>query len=389
MRDDLLVILCLPDDADCPVDVQEDFREAFEKVQLFLLLPKVEGELPLYALPPPPDPFIEDPRHAEHDGAAVYEDGHVEGVCILGLCQPEKLLHEKVRVRAALVVDGDLEALQVRLVPYVADLVYLSRLDGSDHAVYDRFRRGGEGDLADLDDAVLFIGLIDAAHLKGPFPCPVAPGHLFPVVEDLRPCRKVRRGHNVHYVLFRLFDPHDGGVTEFRKVEGWDARSHADGDALRGVRQYAREGDGQEHRLLPCSVVVVHELDRVFADPLEEFGRRGREARFRVTAGGIGHVPRVVLPEITLAVHEGREQCLVVLGHAHHGLVVPGVAVGVQEHGPRGDVRGLCPVPGRKAHLVHGVQELPVGRLEPVDLRERARYDDAHGVRHEVLFKRL
>ena len=41
-----------------------------------------------------------------------------------------------------------------------------------------------------------------------------------------------------------------------------------------------------------------------------------------------------------------------------------------------------------QAHLVHGVQQLAVRRLEAVDLRQRAADDDAHSVGHIVGFQR-
>ena len=40
-------------------------------------------------------------------------------------------------------------------------------------------------------------------------------------------------------------------------------------------------------------------------------------------------------------------------------------------------------------HLVHGVQQLPVGGLEAVDLRDGTGYDDRHGVGHIVDFQSL
>ena len=42
-----------------------------------------------------------------------------------------------------------------------------------------------------------------------------------------------------------------------------------------------------------------------------------------------------------------------------------------------------------QAHVVHGVQQLAVRRLEAVDLRQGTGDDDAHGVGHIVGFQRI
>ena len=49
----------------------------------------------------------------------------------------------------------------------------------------------------------------------------------------------------------------------------------------------------------------------------------------------------------------------------------------------------LGAAPRQQAHFIHGVQELAVGGLEAVDLRNGAGDDDAHGVGHIVLVQRL
>ena len=59
--------------------------------------------------------------------------------------------------------------------------------------------------------------------------------------------------------------------------------------------------------------------------------------------------------------------------------------MGIQAHGLAHDVGGLGAVPRQQAHLVHGVQELAVGGLEAVDLRDGPGDDHAHGVGHIVL----
>ena len=63
--------------------------------------------------------------------------------------------------------------------------------------------------------------------------------------------------------------------------------------------------------------------------------------------------------------------------------------MGVQLHGLTHDVGGFGAVAVQQAHLVHGVQQLAVGRLEAVNLRDRAGHNNAHRVRHVVLAQRV
>ena len=49
----------------------------------------------------------------------------------------------------------------------------------------------------------------------------------------------------------------------------------------------------------------------------------------------------------------------------------------------------LVRAPDEQPHLVHGVEQLAVGGLEPVDLGDGAGDDNAHRVGHVVLFQRL
>ena len=58
--------------------------------------------------------------------------------------------------------------------------------------------------------------------------------------------------------------------------------------------------------------------------------------------------------------------------------------MGIQPHGLAHDVGRLGPALGEKAHVVHGVKQLPVGGLEAVYLRNGPGQDHAHGVGHEV-----
>ena len=163
-----------------------------------------------------------------------------------------------------------------------------------------------------------------------------------------------------------------GGFAHFVQVEAADVGGHGNADALVRRHQDVGERGGQQARLLHGAVVAVHEVDRILVDVLEDLGANGGKLGLGVTRGGVAQVAGVVLAEVALGFHEGREQGLVARGKAHHGLVDGRIAMGVQLHGLADDVGALLARAVEQAHLVHGIQKLAVRRLEPVDLRERA-----------------
>ena len=61
----------------------------------------------------------------------------------------------------------------------------------------------------------------------------------------------------------------------------------------------------------------------------------------------------------------------------------------IQPHGGADDVRGLGPSSVQQAHFIHGIEQLSVRGLEPVDLRNGAGDDNRHGIWHEVPLQRI
>ena len=62
---------------------------------------------------------------------------------------------------------------------------------------------------------------------------------------------------------------------------------------------------------------------------------------------------------------------------------------GLELHGGPTTLADLVRALVQQPHVVHGVQQLPVGGLEAVDLRDGPGDDDRHGVGHIVDFQRL
>ena len=180
----------------------------------------------------------------------------------------------------------------------------------------------------------------------------------------------------------------DGGVAQLRQIEGTDVAGHADGDAQRIVGQNGGEGHGQQGRLGGGAVVVGHEVHRLLVDVPEQLLTDAFQLGFGVAGCGAGHIPAVGLAEVALAVHEGHQQALVAPAHAHHRVVDGGVTVGVEVHGAAHDIGRLGAGALDEAHLIHRIQQLAVGGLEAVDLRQGAADDDTHSVGHIVRFQR-
>ena len=180
-----------------------------------------------------------------------------------------------------------------------------------------------------------------------------------------------------------------GGGADLVEVEAADVGRHGDADALVGRDKDVGERGGQQARLLHGTVVAVDEVDRVLVDVLEDLGADGGELGLGITRGGVAQVARIVLAKVALRLYEGGKKRLVAGGQTHHRLVDRGVAVRVELHGLAHDVGALLALALQQTHLVHGVEQLAVRGLKAVDLGERTRDVDAHGVGHVVDLERL
>ena len=173
----------------------------------------------------------------------------------------------------------------------------------------------------------------------------------------------------------RVLQIGDGRFAHLAQIESADLAGHTHGDALVGGHQHVGIGGGQERRLLGGVVVVIHEVHGVAVQIPEQLRADGRQLGLGIAAGGVGHIAGVHLAEVALAVHKGVQQRLVALGQTHHRLVDGLIAVGVETHGLTHDVGALGAAAGQQPHFIHGVQQLPVGGLEAVDLRNGAADD--------------
>ena len=163
-----------------------------------------------------------------------------------------------------------------------------------------------------------------------------------------------------------------------------DVRRHPDGDAGGAVDEQVRELGRQHDRLAAVAGVVVPELDRLLVQLAEQGGRGAGEL-------GLG----VAVRRRRVAVHRAEVPLAVDQGHPHdpvlrqpdHRLVDGAVAVRVvAAHHVADDLGGLgrLAVEREVRVVVHGVEDAPLDRLEPVaDVRQGAAGDHRHRVPDE------
>ena len=147
------VLLRLPDDLDGLVDVQQDALEALEEVELVLLFLAGEVGAAADAVHPPGSPLIQNLPHAHDPGHPGDEDVEVAGEGVLQGGGLEQLRAMSLSGSApALEVDGELQAVEVGLVPHVGDLLDLAGLDQLRHLVQNGLHGGGVWDLVNFDE---------------------------------------------------------------------------------------------------------------------------------------------------------------------------------------------------------------------------------------------
>ena len=376
------------DDMDGLIDIQQNGGKALEQVEpLFLAVEIVVGAA-ADTLHPESGPLLQDLPHTHDPGLTGHQHVEIAAEAVLQRGGLVELGHQLFRVHAALEVKGQLEAVQVSLVPHIADLFDLARLDQLSDLVHDGFHSGGRRDLRDLQHILTGHHIVPGTHLDAAPAILIDLPHLGLIVQDLAAAHEIRGRHGGGDIVFGILHQGHGGGAQLCQIEGADVAGHAHRDAQCIVGQNGGEGDRQQGRLGGGAVVVGHKVHGLLVDIPEQLLAHILELRLRVTGSSAGHIAAVGLAEVALAVHKGHQQALVAAAHAHHGVVDGGVTMGVQVHGAAHDVGRLGACALEQPHLVHGVQQLAVRRLKAVDLRQSAADDDAHGVRHIVGFQR-
>ena len=311
----------------------------------------------------------------QHDGA---EGGLQRGPL-------EEPLEHALHRRPPLQLDHDAHAVAVRLVAHVAHLVDLA-LAGESHDLLDDLRLRHPIRHLGHDELLLAAAerlLHDAgAHDDASPPGAVHVGDPL-VAHDEGPGRKVRTLHMAHQVVDRAVGI-DGELPDpgrhLAQVVGRDVGAHPHRDPARSVDQQVGHAGREHPGLLALPVEVIDVVHRLAVNVVEQLGGDGLEAGLRVAVGG-GRIA-IDRAEVALTIDQRIPQ-REVLHHPHHGIVHGAVAVRVvlAQHIAHHRGRLLVRAIGGQADLVHGVEDPPVHRLEPVaHVGQRPSHDHAHRV---------
>ena len=322
---------------------------------------------------------VEQARLALHQRQGV--DAHRD----LHLRVREQLVDHYVAICVAPQLDDDAHAAAVRLVAQVGDpfdaAVAVHVGDSHDQVRLVHLIR----DLRDHDRLAAGLQRLEhqtAAYGDAPPSRPVRLGYGVPAVDDAAG-GKIGSGDESHQLVDRdpgVVDVAGDRARHLAQVVRRNVGRHADGDAAGAVGHQERKGAGKDRRLLELVVVVGLKVDGVPVDVGQHLVRDRRQPRLRVALGR----RRVAVDgaEVALAVDHGVAQ-REVLRHADQGVVDRLLAVRMEltQH-LADDAGGLAVGPvGPQPHLVHGVQDAAVYRLEAVaGIGQRAADDDRHGV---------
>ena len=296
-----------------------------------------------------------------------------------------ELVQHDIGVGIAAQLDDHADAVAVAFVAQVRDALDRLVLDDLGDPLQQPRLVDLVGDLVDDDRVAILADLLDlrpAAHDDAAAAGVIGGADAGPA-QDHRPGRKVRPGHDLHQRIDRdvgVVDDGAAGVDDLLQVMGRDVRRHADGDAAGTVDQQVGVARRQDHRLFGAVVVVRLEIDGVLVDVLQQRLARLGQPRLGIALGGRRIAVHRAVVALAVDQHQPHRE---VLRHAHHGVVDRLAAMGmVPAHHVADDARRLLERFRRiEAVFLHGVEDSPVHRLQPVpNVGQRPADDDAHGV---------
>ena len=181
----------------------------------------------------------------------------------------------------------------------------------------------------------------------------------------------------------------DRGGAHLAGVVRRDRGRHADRDAGRAVGQQVGKRARQDDRLALLAVIGGAEIDRVLVDAGQQRARDLGEPRLGV-AHGRG-VIAVDIAEVALALDQ-RVARGEILREPHQRVVDRDIAMRVvlADH-VADDAGAFLEAGGRvEPQLVHGVDQPPMHRLQPVaHIRQRARHDGGERIGEVALGQRV
>ena len=201
------------------VDIQQNGLQALEQMQALFLALQIVIRTAAHALGAERGPLTQYLAHAHHTRHARDEDIEIAWETVLQRRHAEQLLHHLVRVLPALEVNGQLEAVEIRLVAHVADLFYAAGFYELGDLVHNGLDRGRGRDLGHLDHIAVFLVLISGAHAHAAPARIIDPADILLIVQDIAAAHEIRCGQGGADVMIRVFKQGNGGLAQLRQVE--------------------------------------------------------------------------------------------------------------------------------------------------------------------------
>ena len=303
----------------------------------------------------------------------------------------EELVQHLARLSVALQFNDDRDAVAVRRIAQVGDVVddalghqFGHTLD--EHGLVDLVGQLGDVDLHPVGMARVWLDIGHAAHDHTAAAGGVGVANALVTDDDAAggevgafdELHQFVEGHIVDIIL--TVDQVGDGVAQLTQVVGRDVGGHADGDARRAVEQQIGQSRRQQARLFQRIVEIGREIDGVLVEVFQQFHGDGCQAGLGITHGC--RAVAVDAAEVALAVdqHVAHGE---LLGHTHHRVIDGAVTVRVVFAQHLADDTGALAVGGIRpqAHVIHGIEDAAVHRLQPVaGIGQRPRDDHAHGV---------
>ena len=369
------------------VQVVETDLEAFENVRPLLCALEVETGPAQDHVAAVVDEELQRLLQAQHDRTPVDDRQHDHAERGLQRRVLVQVVEHREHLRFALQLDHNPHPVAVRLVAEVGNAFELSLRDQLGDLGHEGRLVHGIGKLVD-DDPLAPVGRllqrVASAHDDAAVAGRVR-GLDAGCAHDHPAGRKVRALDEAQQVLgrrLRVVDELLDRGRDLAQVVRRDVGRHADRDARRAVDEQVWDPRRQHGGLYFRVVVVRNHVNGLFLDVGHQLAGDRGELRFRVPHRRRWvpvHAAEVALAfDQRVAQREG-------LRHAHQCVIYRGIAVRVVQLHHISDERRrlLGSAAARRARTVHGVEDSPLHRLEPVThVGQRPADDDGHRVLH-------
>ena len=164
-------------------------------------------------------PFLKNFAHPQHARLARDEDVEVAAEAVLERGGLEELLHELVRIGAALEVDRELEAVQICFIAHVGNFADLAGLNELSNLVNNDLGRGRVGDLVNFNEIPLLDIAPAGADAEASASGVINLQHLCRVIKDFAAGREIGRRQKLEQIRAGVADQSDRRLADLAQIE--------------------------------------------------------------------------------------------------------------------------------------------------------------------------